>query len=44
MKHNCKVQIYKGMIQYLLESTNYTLQTIADFSDCSIDYIRINIF
>ena len=40
MQQNPKVQIYKGMIQYLLESTNYKLQTIADFSDTSFEYIR----
>ncbi|MCX7091182.1 MAG: hypothetical protein NTU48_07015 [Legionellales bacterium] len=40
MKANPKVQIYKGMIQYLLESTHYTLKSIADLSDSSIKNIR----
>lgn len=40
MENKCKVQIYKGMIQYLLESTPYTLKTIADLSHASIKSIR----
>jgi hypothetical protein len=40
MKANPKVQIYKGMIQYLLESTHYTLKSIADLSNSSIKNIR----
>jgi len=35
-----KIQIYKGMIHYLLESTNYTLKNIADLSNSSIKNIR----
>lgn len=41
MKANPKIQIYKGMIQYLLESTHYTLKSIADLSNSSIKNIRI---
>lgn len=41
MRTNPKVQIYKGMIQYLLESTHYTLKSIADLSNSSIKNIRI---
>jgi hypothetical protein len=38
---NCsKLQIYKGMIQYLLDSTDYTLKRIASFSNSSIKNIR----
>lgn len=40
MQHYSKLQIYKGMIQYLLESTPYTLKTIADLSHASIKSIR----
>ena len=37
---NIKLKIYKGMIQYLLKSTNYTLENIADLSNSSIKNIR----
>ena len=40
MRQNPKVQIYQGMIQYLLESTNYTLKNIADLSNSSMKNIR----
>ena len=40
VKNNSKLQIYKGVIQYLLESTNYTLKNIADLSGASIINIR----
>ena len=40
MEKSFKLQIYKGMIQYLLVSTNYTLDHIADLSNCSIKNIR----
>lgn len=40
MQQNPKVQIYQGMIQYLLESTNFTLKNIADLSHSSIKNIR----
>ena len=39
MEKNSKLQIYKGIIQYLLESTNYTLKNIADLSHASISSI-----
>lgn len=35
MDSSSKVQIYKGIIQYLLESTNYSLRDIADLSRTS---------
>lgn len=37
---DCKLQIYKGMIQYLLESTNYSLKNIADLSNSPVGSIR----
>lgn len=40
MENNYQLQIYKGMIQYLLESTNYTLKSIADLSDSSVKNIK----
>jgi hypothetical protein len=40
MENSSKLQIYKGMIQYLLESTDYTLKDIADLSHSSIKNIR----
>ena len=39
MQQNTKVQIYQGMIQYLLESTHYTLKNIADLSHSSMKNI-----
>ena len=40
MTNQCKVQIYQGIIQYLLESTNYDLKNIAALSNTSIKSIR----
>ncbi|GEM_PF-971715 len=40
MQQNPKVQIYQGMIQYLLESTQYTLKNIADLTNSSMKNIR----
>ena len=40
MESNAKLQIYKGMIQYLLESTNYNLKNIADLTNSSIKIIQ----
>lgn len=40
MNKYCKVQIYKGMLQYLLDSTNYTLKNIADLCDTRVTNIR----
>lgn len=36
-----KIQIYKGMIQYILGSTHYTLKHIAQLSHTSLDKIRM---
>lgn len=38
---NTKLQIYKGMIQFILGSTKYTLKNIADLSNSSLDCIRM---
>ncbi|RUR14240.1 hypothetical protein [Legionella sp. km772] len=40
MDKSSKVEIYKGIIQYLLETTNYTLKNIADLSNSSIKSLR----
>lgn len=40
MEHQLKLKIYKGMIQYILNSTHYTLKNISDLTDSSIDCIR----
>lgn len=40
MEQNSKLQIYQGIIRYLLESTNYTLKNIADLSSSTIKNIR----
>ncbi|NDC31769.1 MAG: hypothetical protein EBZ58_12740 [Bacteroidetes bacterium] len=40
MEQESKTLIYKGMIQYILGSTNYTLNHIAQFSHLSLDSIR----
>jgi hypothetical protein len=40
MDKSSKVQIYKGIIQYLLDSTNYTLKNIADLSNSPLNTIR----
>ena len=40
MENSSKLQIYKGMIQYLLKSTDYTLKDIAHLSHSSIKNIR----
>ena len=37
---NPKLQIYQGIIKYLLESTNYNLKNIAELSNSSIEHIR----
>lgn len=36
MALRCKIKIYQGIVQYLLESTNYNLKDIADLTDSSI--------
>lgn len=40
MEHHTKLIIYKGMIQYILDSTHYTLKHIAQLSSSSLDNIR----
>lgn len=40
MDHYSKLNIYKGMIQYILESTHYTLKNISELSGSSLDNIR----
>lgn len=37
---NAKLQIYQGIIEYLLKSTNYTLKNIADHTGASIQHLR----
>jgi hypothetical protein len=39
MKNRSKVLIYRGIIQYILESTDYSLDNIADLADCSVEEI-----
>ncbi len=39
-KNNHKVQIYKGIILYLLDSTHYTLKNIASLTNTSIKALR----
>lgn len=41
MEHHSKLSIYKGMIQYILDSTHYTLKNIAQLSHTSLDNIRM---
>ncbi|AMP93512.1 TPA: hypothetical protein F7Z80_07485 [Legionella pneumophila] len=41
MEHHSKINIYKGMIQYILDSTHYTLKNIAQLSHSSLDTIRM---
>lgn len=40
MQTYSKLQIYKGIIKYILENTNYTLQDISHLTNCSIKNIR----
>lgn len=40
MHHHSKLQIYKGIIQYLLDSTNYTIKNIAEVTNSSVKTIR----
>ena len=40
MQQNTKVQIYQGMIQYLLDETGYTLKHIADLSSSHVSNLR----
>ncbi len=42
MENNSKLQIYKGIINYLIEVTNYNLKNIAELSNTSLkDLITI---
>jgi len=41
MEHHSKLSIYKGMIQYILDSTHYTLKHISQLSHSSLDNIRM---
>ncbi|PWY54574.1 hypothetical protein DGG96_11395 [Legionella qingyii] len=41
MEHHSKLNIYKGMIQYILDSTHYTLKHIAQLSNSSLDNLRM---
>ena len=41
MEQNPKLDIYKGMIQYILETTHYTLKHIAQLSQSSLENIRL---
>lgn len=41
MEHHSKLNIYKGMIQYILDSTHYTLKHIAQLSHSSLDNIQM---
>lgn len=40
MENNFRLQICKSIINYLLESTNYTLKDIAALLNCSIRQLR----
>lgn len=40
MENNARLLIYQGIIQYLLESTKYTLKNIADLSDTPVKEIQ----
>ena len=40
MKDDAKVHIYKGMIQYFIDSTGYSLKRIAHLANSSIGNIQ----
>lgn len=40
MKNHLKLQIYQGIIQYLLDSTSYDIKNIASLSNASVKSIR----
>lgn len=40
MENHLKLQIYKGIIQYILESTNYSIKNIAELTDSSVETIQ----
>ena len=35
MKNSCTVRVYQALIQYILETTDYSLNDIADHLECS---------
>lgn len=41
MFHDQKITIYKGIIQYLLDSTNYSLQRIANLSNSPQAHLQL---
>ena len=41
MERNSQLLIYKGMIQYILDTTHYTLKHIAQLSHSSLNNIRM---
>lgn len=41
MFHDQKIAIYKGIIQYLLDSTDYSLQRIANLSNASVAHLQL---
>ncbi|HAT4426957.1 TPA: hypothetical protein JBB06_03110 [Legionella pneumophila subsp. pneumophila] len=41
MSHDYKIGIFKGIIQYLLDATNYSLQRIANLSNSPIAYLQL---
>ena len=41
MFHDQKNNIYKGIIQYLLSSTNYSLQRIANLSNSPLAHLQL---
>lgn len=40
MENDSRLQVYKSIIQYMLESTHYTINNIADLTNSSIKTIR----
>ena len=40
MENRSKLQIYQGIIQYILDSTNYNLKNIAELSNSPIEHLR----
>lgn len=41
MFHDQKIIIYKGIIQYLLDTTNYSLQRIANLSNSQLAHLQL---
>lgn len=41
MFYDQKITIYKGIIQYLLDSTNYSLQRVANLSNSSVAHLQL---